>query len=96
MRSRNVNGRAGHRDRRGNSTDRKRRKRYMLRRFGDGSGCPCTWCGKRLTYFTVTADRIEPGGSYRHENVIPACVRCNVQRGDVAVQEHALALARTR
>lgn len=52
----------------------------MLRKFGDGITCPCSWCGKPLGYLDVTSDRLEPGGSYRHENVVPSCAGCQVAR----------------
>jgi hypothetical protein len=35
-----------------------------------------------LSYETVQADRIVPGGSYRHENITPACGRCNIHRAN--------------
>lgn len=69
-------------EKRGNSRDRRIRKLWMLTTFGDGLHCPCTHCKKELTYETVEADRIVPGGSYRRENVQPACRRCNAQRSN--------------
>jgi 5-methylcytosine-specific restriction endonuclease McrA len=57
----------------------------MLATWGDGSQCPCVHCGGLLSYTTVEADRIIPGsqgGSYRRENVQPACRRCNASRQD--------------
>lgn len=75
-------------DGRGNNRDRRARKVNMLRHFGDGSVCPCAWCGSDLTIDTVEADRIVPGsdgGKYRMVNVIPACRRCNASRQDLTV-----------
>jgi hypothetical protein len=69
-------------EKRGNSTDRRRRKFWMLARWGDGETCPCVHCGDELTYATVEADRIIPGGPYRRENVQPACRDCNRDRSD--------------
>jgi 5-methylcytosine-specific restriction endonuclease McrA len=50
--------------------------------------CSCVYCGDMLTFATVEADRIIPGsmgGTYRFENVIPACRECNASRGDRTV-----------
>lgn len=69
-------------DKRGNSRDRAARKRWMLTAFGDGTTCPCAHCGTTLTYATVEADRIVPGGSYARSNVQPACRPCNLARSD--------------
>lgn len=46
--------------------------------------CRCYRCGKLLTVDTVTVDRIRPGcqgGTYRRDNIRPACGRCNSQTG---------------
>jgi 5-methylcytosine-specific restriction endonuclease McrA len=72
-------------EKRGNSTDRRRRRLWMLARWGDGTTCPCTHCGETLTERTVEADRIIPGslgGTYRRENIQPACRACNAARSD--------------
>lgn len=69
-------------EKRGNSTDRKRRKLWMLATWGDGSSCPCVHCGMRLVYALVEADRIVPGGSYCRDNIQPSCRMCNVQRSN--------------
>lgn len=49
--------------------------------FGTGEpACRCYRCGQLLTVDTVTADRIKPGckgGTYRRDNIRPACGRCN-------------------
>ncbi len=68
-------------EKRGNSTDRKRRKQWLLSHFGDGATCPCHHCGQPLTLETVEADRILPGGPYRRDNLVPACRRDNAARG---------------
>ncbi|HWE82638.1 MAG TPA: hypothetical protein VG265_13395 [Gaiellaceae bacterium] len=44
-------------DRRGNSTDRRNRKLWLLAQFGDGQSCACAHCGTELEYETVEADR---------------------------------------
>lgn len=69
-------------DRRGNNKDRKARKIWMLKAYGDGVNCLCVHCGEQLDYETVQADRKEPGGSYRRTNVQPSCAPCNIARGD--------------
>lgn len=69
-------------DKRGNSRDRRARKLWMLATWGDGIVCPCIHCEQPVTYETVEADRIVPGGSYRRDNVQPACRSCNLQRSD--------------
>ena len=69
-------------EKRGNSADRRARKAWILRQFGNGEACPCAHCARTLTYGTVEADRIAPGGSYRRENLQPACRKCNLARSD--------------
>lgn len=52
---------------------------------GDGEKVACVHCGLMLDFETVEADRIVPGsrgGSYRRENVQPACRQCNASRRD--------------
>jgi hypothetical protein len=42
--------------------------------------CRCYRCGKPLSIYTVTVDRIIPGchgGTYRRTNIRPACGPCN-------------------
>jgi hypothetical protein len=71
-------------DKRGSSYDRRARKEFLLAKHGDGVTCPCKWCGKTLTFETVTADRIKPGlrgGGYTRRNIVPACMACNCRRG---------------
>lgn len=46
--------------------------------------CRCYRCGKLLTVDTVTVDRIIPGcqgGTYRRNNIRPACGACNSETG---------------
>jgi hypothetical protein len=80
-------------ERRGNARDRRARKVWLLATFGDGQSCPCVHCRRPLTYSTVEADRIIPGGSYRRDNVQPACRRCNSQRSNRCDWQPALAPA---
>ena len=46
--------------------------------------CRCYRCGVLLTVDTVTVDRIIPGcrgGTYRRNNIRPACLDCNREAG---------------
>lgn len=46
--------------------------------------CRCYRCGKLLTVDTVSPDRIVPGcegGTYRRDNIRPACVPCQSVTG---------------
>lgn len=46
--------------------------------------CRCYRCGDLLTVNTVTVDRIIPGcmgGTYRRNNIRPACSGCNSETG---------------
>lgn len=46
--------------------------------------CRCYRCGRLLTVETVTVDRIIPGcygGTYRRNNIRPACGACNSETG---------------
>jgi hypothetical protein len=46
--------------------------------------CRCYRCGVLLTVDTVTVDRIIPGchgGTYRRNNIRPACGTCNSETG---------------
>ena len=70
-------------DLRGSSYARRQRKAWLLAAFGTGKTCPCHWCGKRLTFNTLTQDRIIPGeqgGRYVRSNLVPACLKCNQTR----------------
>ncbi len=53
--------------------------------FGHGRpACRCYRCGCLLTVDTVTVDRIIPGchgGTYRRNNIRPACQKCNSETG---------------
>lgn len=68
---------------RGSSVDRRRRRVWLLKTFGDGKRAPCRWCGAKLDVHTITADRYPlagiDGGTYRHGNIVPACATCNGQ-----------------
>lgn len=78
------------RNARGSSYSRERRRQWLVATYRadedlDGEpACRCYRCGTLLTAVTVTADRIKPGcegGTYRRENIRPACGRCNSSEG---------------
>ena len=77
---------------RGNSVDRARRRAWLVKTFQSDQGpgtCRCYRCGALLTEDTVTVDRIVPGchgGSYRRNNIRPACATCNSATGTLAAQ----------
>jgi hypothetical protein len=72
---------------RGNSTDRARRRAYLLQAYESNKGpctCRCYRCGKVLDEKTVTVDRVVPGchgGRYVRNNIRPACGDCNSETG---------------
>jgi 5-methylcytosine-specific restriction endonuclease McrA len=72
---------------RGNTLDRARRRAYLVQAFESDQGpgtCRCFRCGDLLTVDTVTVDRVIPGcqgGTYRRENIRPACSDCNSEVG---------------
>lgn len=41
---------------------------------------PCHWCKVMLTRSKFDVDRLIVGGSYRFENVVPSCTKCNRYR----------------
>lgn len=69
-------------EKRGNNIDRANRKVWLLVEFGNGEYARCVHCHTVLTYDTLEADRIIPGGSYRRDNVQPACRKCNASRSN--------------
>lgn len=72
---------------RGNSVDRARRRAYLLKAYESDEGegtCRCYRCGGLLDSVSVTVDRIVPGcqgGTYRRNNIRPACRTCNSETG---------------
>jgi hypothetical protein len=66
---------------RGSATDRRRRKQFLLDTHGNGTTAPCAFCGRALTFETVTVDRFPTpgrlGGRYTRDNIRPACGPCN-------------------
>lgn len=72
-------------DPRGSAESRRQRKIFLLATFGDGYTAPCAFCGFELDFWTITADRFPilgaDGGSYRRDNIRPACLHCNSSEG---------------
>lgn len=69
----------------GNTEDRFKRREALLREFGDGTHCPCVYCGVKIGHGTMEQDKIyttAEGGKYRTPNLVPACSGCNKARGD--------------
>ena len=65
-------------DMRSNTATRQRRRSRVLKKFGDGHTCPCTYCGIRLGNKTVEMEKIDPVMGYSvPENVVPSCRGCN-------------------
>ena len=72
-------------DKRGSSADRRRRKQWMLFIYGPH----CVHCGIEVNEQTVEQDRIIPGGSYARNNIQPSCRPCNIERGDMTMEQYA-------
>lgn len=73
---------------RGNAEDRRRRKLWLLKEFGDGVEAPCAFgCGVMVDFDTVTVDRYPvagvDGGRYVRGNIRPACGDCNYLDGSM-------------
>lgn len=69
---------------RGSAEARRRRKNYLLVKFGDGVTVQCSHCPEILDFITLTVDRITPGargGTYERHNIRPSCGSCNVRLG---------------
>ena len=82
-------------EKRGNSRDRANRKTWLLATFDTDLGPERARCHLRISKACVrevdrrgvTADRIDPGGSYRHENIRPACRPCQNRQGALITRE---------
>ncbi len=83
-------------DFRGNSRDRTARTVALLKEFGDGTHCPCVYCGRQLDSSTLSQDKIytgKQGGRYKIANLLPACLGCNESRNDKPLKIGSLSLA---
>lgn len=80
---------AAQRDARGSSRDRAARRSWLLATFSPDLGPGRARCELGLVAgclgvvdaLTLTVDRIVPGGSYRRENIQPACEPCQQHQG---------------
>jgi len=71
-------------DQRGNATDRKRRKLWLIDTFGDGQLVACRFCWTTVDYAGLCVDRIVPGrlgGKYVRNNIQPSCSLCQHRQG---------------
>lgn len=74
-------------NRRGNTDDRRKRKFWLIDTYLSDHrayACRCYRCGILLDYSRLTVDRIIPGargGTYRRNNIRPACAQCNSETG---------------
>lgn len=76
-------------ERRGNSYDRKRRRLWILATFDTDLGLGVARCHLGISdrchtivdEGTMSVDRIDPAGTYRRDNVQPACVPCQNKQG---------------
>ena len=71
-------------DQRGNSTDRKRRKLWLIDTYGDGDFVACRLCWTTVDYSGLCVDRIVPGhmgGKYVRNNIRPSCAPCQHSQG---------------
>lgn len=81
-------------EKRGNNRDRKRRKLWLLATFDpelgpDEARCRLVLsdrCLGLLDYATVTADRLDMGGTYVRENCQPSCKPCQSLQGALVSQ----------
>lgn len=64
---------------RGSAADRRARKLWLLKTFGDGNQATCCFegCTTLLNFDTITVDRYPipgaMGGKYTRDNIRPAC-----------------------
>lgn len=87
-------------EKRGSSKDRAARRVWLVSPAagfgGDGTKVPCIFCLCLLTAAELHVDRIEAGGSYRRDNIQPACAPCNQSRGTKTVEVFIAHITTTR
>ena len=82
-------------ERRGNSRDRARRRAWLLETFDPDLGPDRARCHLGLSdvcpgtvdRWTLTVDRITPGGPYTRDNIQPACSACQNTQGALITAE---------
>lgn len=86
-------------DKRGSARNRAARRVWLLKEFDPDLGPDKARChlfglsDRCLQYVdinTLTVDRIEPGGSYTHDNIRPACTPCQNKQGALITRERRL------
>jgi hypothetical protein len=64
----------------GNSRDKRARRLFLC----PGRSVACFWCGRRISRRRMEVDRWpicgHLGGSYRRDNIVASCPRCNGTR----------------
>lgn len=84
--------RPGYIDKRGSNADRARRRTWLLTHFDTDLGPGRARCHLKISAdcirmvdeVTLSVDRKEMGGSYRRENIRPACKPCQDRKGGLA------------
>jgi len=59
-------------------------KRLWRRSIKEYFGCTCVYCGETYELHELTLDHVHPrslGGEDVNTNVVPACTRCNQDKG---------------
>jgi hypothetical protein len=55
----------------------------MWERYSENGWIPCAWCPRKMRKTEFEVDRVIPGhqgGTYRRDNILPACGTCNRRR----------------
>jgi len=71
--------------------------RFSRRNIFERDRNTCQYCGRRHNKMDLTIDHVVPrsrGGTDTWDNVVLACVTCNVKKGDMLPQEVGLKLIR--
>jgi hypothetical protein len=64
----------------GNGYEKRERRNWILKEWGDGHTCPCGHCGVRIGSAQMEIDKIYPAKRYTKKNIIPSCADCNRKR----------------
>lgn len=82
-------------DKRGSNKNRRQRRVWLLATFDPDLGPEVARCHLKISDrchglvddSTLTADRIDPGGTYAHSNIQPACKPCQNKQGALITRE---------
>lgn len=82
-------------EKRGSSYSRRRRREWLLATFDTDLGPEVARCHLKISdrchgvvdAQTLTADRLVPGGTYRRDNIQPACIPCQTKQGALITRE---------